>query len=170
MSIEYKTSNGEKVSVPVTMDPYKQLGITCSASPMDTKKALQKEMMKPKRQDRAMASLAYHMITSSGNQYKKTGTTYEIKAPDIFFFAAIGHREKVIAEIEKDPGLVKSVDKLQRTVMYIAARCGFSDIVETLVRKGATVNHKQRENSTPLPRSCILWAERFCYIAIGIWC
>ena len=150
MSIEYKASNGEKIRVPVTMDPYKQLGITCSTSPIDTKKAVWREMMKPKRQDRAMASLAYHMITSSSNQYKKTGTIYEIKAPDIFFFAAIGHREKVIAEIEKDPSQVSSVDELKRTVVYLAARCGFSDIVETLVRKGADVNHKQLDNSTPL--------------------
>ena len=150
MSVEYETRNGEKVSVPETVDPYKQLGIPRSASPKDTKTALQREMMKPKRQDRAMASLAYHMITSSGNQYKETGTTYKVETPDIFFFAAIGHSDKVIAEIEKDPGLVKSVDKIQRTVLYIAARCGFSDIVEPLVQKGADVNHKQRENSTPL--------------------
>ena len=150
MSFEYSTRDGEAVYIPETMDPYKQLGIPYEASPAKTKSAVFREMMKPKRQDRARASLAYHMITSIGNQYQKTSTIFEIKTPDIFFFAAIGHKKKVIAEIEKDPSLVKSADEYQRTALYIAARCGFSDIIEILIQRGADVNHKQLDNSTPL--------------------
>ena len=150
MSTEYRTSDGETIRVPGSMDPFRQLGISSTANPSVTKRAVLREMAKPKRQDRAMASLAYHMITSSGTHYEKKGTVYKVKRKDIFYYAAIGDKEKVITEIDRNTDLLGAIDPKKRTVLYLAARCGFDDLVETLVRKGANVNHRQIDNSTPL--------------------
>ncbi len=150
MSTDYRTSDGETIRVPGSMDPFRQLGISSTANPSVTKRAVLREMAKPKRQDRAMASLAYHMITSSGTHYEKKGTVYKVKRKDIFYYAAIGDKEKVITEIDRNTDLLGATDTNKRTVLYLAARCGFDDLVETLVRKGADVNHRQIVNSTPL--------------------
>ncbi len=150
MSTEYRTSDGETVKFPGKMDPFKQLGIPSTASPEETKRYVLREMAKPNRQDRAMASLAYHMITSSGACYEKKDTVYHVKKKDIFYYAAIGDKEKVIKEIDSNSELSGASDTKKRTVLYLAARCGFDDLIETLVRKGANVNHRQIDNSTPL--------------------
>ncbi len=149
MSVEYIASNGEKVVIPEKINPFSQLRISSSASPPETKKALMREISKPKRQDRALASLAYHMITSPG-KYTKRGSMYSVSDSDIFTFAAMGHKKGVVDKIDRDTSLVNSVDECKRTVMYLAARGGFGDIVELLIQKEADVNHKQKDNSTPL--------------------
>ncbi len=150
MSLEYTTSDGETVEVPVCMDPFQQLEISPSATPSVTKRAVIRELANPQRQSRAMASLAYDMITSTCCRYEKKDTMYFITRPDIFFYATIGHKDKVLAEIAMDSSLTCSVDGNQRTVLYVAARSGYEDIVEALVQKGADVNHRQRDDSTPL--------------------
>ena len=99
--------------------------------------------MKPKQQDHARASLAYNMTTSFGNRYQKKSTSRHL-------FLCSDWPQKVIAEIENDPSLVKSADEHQRTALYTATRCGFNDIIETLIQRGGEVNHKQLDNSTPL--------------------
>ncbi len=138
--------------MPKILDPYEILGISRSTSFVDTKMVLRQQITQPRRQVRALASLAYHMITS-------TNCHFEIQNPDIFFFAAIGYSEKVIDEISKNPSLLDSVDELKRTVLYLAARCGFYDTTKALIGKGASVNQKQADGSTPLHAwSCILWA------------
>ncbi len=151
MSLEYTTSDGETVEVPVCMDPFHQLEISPSATPSVTKRAVIRELANPQRQSRAMASLAYDMITSTGCRYEKKDTTYFITRPDIFYYATINHKDKVLAEIATDFSLTCSVDGNKRTVLYVAARSGYEDIiVEALVQKGADVNHRQRDDSTPL--------------------
>ncbi len=149
MSVEYTASNGEKVVFPEKINPFSQLGMSSSASPPETKKALMREISKPKRQDRALASVAYHIITSPG-KYMKRGSMYYVSNSDIFTFAAMGHKKGVVDKIDRDTSLVNSVDEFKRTVMYLAARGGFGDIVELLIQKEADVNHKQKDNSTPL--------------------
>ncbi len=137
--------------MPHILDPYKILGISTTTSFDDTKKVVRQQVTQPRRQVRALASLAYHMITSTNCQrYLRHGTHFEIKTPDIFFFAAIGNTKKVIDEISKNPSLLDSVDELERTVLYLAARCGFYDTTKALIGKGASVNQKQAGDSTPL--------------------
>ncbi len=58
MSTEYRTSDGETIRVPGSMDPFRQLDILSTASHDVTKRSVLREMAKPKRQDRAMASLS----------------------------------------------------------------------------------------------------------------
>ena len=151
MFCSYKAEGGGSVSVPKILDPYEILGISRSTSFVDTKMVLRQQITQPRRQVRALASLAYHMITSTNcRRYLKHGTHFEIQKPDIFFFAAIGYTEKVIDEISKNPSLLDSVDELKRTVLYLAARCGFYDTTKALIGKGASVNQKQAGDSTPL--------------------
>ena len=136
--------------MPGAMDPYLQLGITPSTSFAITKKVVIRELVKPERQARAMASLAYHMITSSGKRYDKKDNMYQIQNRDIHFYAAIGHTEMVLDKITSDPSLVDSADEQKRRALYLSARCGFCDTTEALIRMGANVNHQQLDDSTPL--------------------
>lgn len=147
----YEAKGGGSVIVPATLEPYKQLGITTSTSAVETKKVLRQEITRPRRQKRALASLAYHMITSTdGQRYHKRGTLFEIKNPDIFFFAAIGHTKKVLAEISKQPQLLNSKDELQRSLLYLTARSGFYDTTEALIKKGVRIDERQADDSTSL--------------------
>ena len=102
MYTSYEAKGGGTVCIPKTLDPYKQLGISTSTTFQDTKKALRKEITKPSRQARAIASLAYHMITSTSRErYTKCNTLFEIRNPDIFMFAAIGHTEKSLQRFQR---------------------------------------------------------------------
>ncbi len=138
---KYTAKGGGKVEVPKILNPYKELGITTSTSFDETKRLFRMTITRPRRQDCALASLAYHMITSTGDRYIKIhGTCFKIHNPDIFLYAAIGHTEKVLEEISKNPSLLNSVDELERTVLYLTARCGFYDTTEALIKMGADIH------------------------------
>lgn len=147
---QYTAESGGKVEVPKVLDAYKELGITPSTSFAETKRLFREAITRPGRQHRALASLAYHMITSSSDTYSKSGTCFEIKNPTIFLYAAIGHTGKVLEEISKNERLLNSEDEYKRTVIYLTARAGFYDTTEALIFKKAEVNRKQADDSTSL--------------------
>lgn len=151
MSMFYVSASGSDVAIPKTLNPYEQLGITTSTSVADTKEVLKQELTQPSRQARALASLAYHMISSTNRRrYVKYGTLFEINKPDIFTFAAIGHTEKVLEEISRNPRLLNSADELCRPLLYYTSCSGFYDTTKALLKRGAKIDQKQADDSTPL--------------------
>ena len=151
----YVSTDDGSVAIPPSLDPYKQLGISTSTSAVDTKKVLRREISQSSRRARALASLAYHMITARDEQRyskesSKEGTLFVIHNPDIFTYAAVGHTKAILAEISKDPKLLNSVDELERTLLYHTARSGFYDTTKALLKEGALIDQQQADNSTPL--------------------
>lgn len=105
MSMSYESTDGSSVDVPSALGPYRQLGISTSTSTsaIETKKVLKGELSRSSRQARALALLAYHMITPRDKQkYSKNGTLFEVRDPDIFTFATIGHAKEILARISEN--------------------------------------------------------------------
>lgn len=103
MSMSYESTDGSSVDVPSALGPYREFGISTSTSAIETKKVLKGELSRSSRQARALASLAYHMITPRDKQkYSKNGTLFEVRDPDIFTFATIGHAKEILARISEN--------------------------------------------------------------------
>ena len=148
--ITYVADGGGYVGVPRSIDPFQELGLSSGASRRETKDAYGARANRPRRQDRVMASLAYHMITSTAEgRYSKRGRLYEIKdRNDQFFLAAVGYTSSLLQRIRSET--CSRADEYGRTSLYIAARSGFYDTTKALLEKGAPVNQVQRDGSTPL--------------------
>ena len=147
----YKTENGGIVNIKRQMNPYKELQILNTASPQETKNAFRAKATSPSRQDRAMASLAYYMITSKSRQcFKKMGDQFIITNEDIFLLTAIGYTSKIIEMIGKDEGLINARNEYNHIPLYLAARAGFYDLTKILITRGSIYNHQQIHGSTTL--------------------
>jgi ankyrin repeat protein len=69
---------------------------------------------------------------------------------DVYSAAALGDQEYVLAAIKKDPAIVKSTPALDgRTLLHLAARGGFRDLVALLIEHRADV-HAAGDGFTPL--------------------
>lgn len=145
--VSYTANGGRQVRVPSSLDPYRELGLSQGASYGDTKRAYKERANKRGRQERVMASLSYHMITSTSNgRYAKRDGRYEVtNRDDQFFLAAVGHTKSLLRQLR--PG---DLDERGRTALYIAARSGFYDTARALLEKGAPVNQVQNDGSTAL--------------------
>ena len=116
-------------------------------------KAFKMRITQSVRQNRAMASVAYHMLTTTGGRYdQKCGLDeFVIKKPDHFVLAACGHTGALASEIRDRKDLLKDKDERGRTLLYIASRSGFHDMCELLLENGASmINEVQSTGSTPL--------------------
>ena len=121
-------------------------------SPAKIKEAFKGRMAQVVRQNRAMASVAYHMLTSTGDRYKKICglDEFAIAKCDHFVQAACGNTRALDFLIRLNKDLVKDKDERARTLLYIASRSGFHDLCELLLEKGASINEVQSTGSTPL--------------------
>ena len=81
------------------------------------------------RQNCAMASVAYHMLSSTANRYEqKCGLDeFVITKCDHFVLAACGHTRALASQIKSREDLLKDKDERGRTLLYIASRSGFYD-------------------------------------------
>ena len=143
-----------KVTVPRFVRPYDVLGVKSSATLAETKAAFRKIINRRKRQDRAMGSLAYHMLTSKLPRYRKIedsrGPVYEIaRSPDPFVLACVGDKAQLLAKVLQNKCVLTDRDEHGRTVLYLAARAGFYDITKALLEKGS-MDKTQEDGSTPL--------------------
>ena len=144
--IAYTADGGGYVIVPRSVDPFKELGLSPGASARATEDAYKARANFPRRQDRVLASLAYHMLTSVDGRYTRRGRQYEIRnLEDQFYLAAAGHTKLLLKR-----GSLSKTDEHGRTSLYIAARSGFYDTTKALLEKGAPVNQVQEDGSTPL--------------------
>ena len=149
----YNAKGGGRVIICEPLNPWKELGLQSSrVSRGAVKEAFKINATKPDRQNRAMVSLAYHMISSLTDRYtRKYGTDeFIVKRRDHFMLAACGHTEELALEIAKRGNLVRERDEHGRTLLYIASRSGFYDTCDLLLQNGASVNEVQCDGSTPL--------------------
>ena len=101
------------------------------------------------RQNRAMASVAYHMITSTADyhmipsgRYKEISgiDEFAITECDHFVLAACGHTRALASVINSKEDLLKDKDECAQTLLYISSISGFHDMCELLLEKGAPIN------------------------------
>ena len=121
-------------------------------SSAEIKKAFKGRLTQVVRQNRAMASVAYHMLTSTADRYQKIRglDDFAITKCDHFVLAACGDTRALDALIRASKDLVKEKDERARTLLYIASRSGFYDMCELLLEKGASINEVQSTGSTSL--------------------
>ena len=119
---------------------------------MEIEAAFKVRIRQSVRQNRAMASVAYHMLTSTADRYVQNCGLDEffITKCDHFVLAASGHTRALASEIRSREDLLKDKDERSRTLLYIASRSGFYDTCELLIEKGASINVVQSTGSTPL--------------------
>ena len=115
------------------------------------KQAFRKNIKESGRQNRALVSLANHILTSTDDaRYQRHKNLFTIKNRDHFTIAAYGNTDELKVLIRKDNSLLAASDEHGRTLLYFACKSGFNDMVETLLREGADVNKIQRDKNTPL--------------------
>ena len=149
----YNTNWGEKVVISEPVNPWQVLGFFSSdVSYGAIKAAFKTKITQSGRQNRAMVSIACHILTSSGDRYtRKPGTDeYIVTKHDHFILAACGHTVQLEFEISTKTNVVEHKDEHGRTLLYTASKSGFYDTCKMLLRKGATVDEVQRDGSTPL--------------------
>jgi ankyrin repeat protein len=71
-------------------------------------------------------------------------------AAEIHDAARAGDLAKVKALIEKDPGLIRTVDSEGKTPLHGAAEIGRKEVAAYLIEKGAVVDQRDSMNRTPL--------------------
>ena len=154
IAIDYTAAGGGRVEVPKYIWPHSELHVAVSASRGEIKDAFRRAATQASRQHRAMASLSYHILTSTISRYDdKGGGCFEIgdrAISDVFVLAAAGDTKRLLCEISRNKALLKSADEHGRTLLYLTARSGFYDTTEALLKEGAPVNEKQVDGSTPL--------------------
>ena len=149
----YGARGGGRVVISVPLNPWQVLGLNSSdASREAIKAAFKKKIHQRVRQNRAMVSIAHHMLTSSAGRYKRVEGTDEfvVTRRDHFMLAACGHTHELTLRIAKDGNIVERRDEHGRTLLYIASKSGFYDTCNLLLQKGAYVNEAQRDGSIPL--------------------
>lgn len=119
---------------------------------MDIEAAFKVRIRQSVRQNCAMASVAYHMLSSTADRYEqKCGLDeFVITKCDHFVLAACGHTRALASQIKSREHLLKDKDERGRTLLYIASRSGFYDMCELLLEKGASINEVQSTGSTSL--------------------
>ena len=150
-AIEYDAAEEGTVRVPWLVNPYQVLGVASRATPAEIKRAFRTRANQNCRQDRVMASLSYHILTTAVvGRYRKRGQEYEIIAKDNFVLASTGYTRALLRDSAHYEIILNQEDEHKRTVLYIAARCGFYDTTKALLEAGAPVNQRQNDGSTPL--------------------
>ena len=119
-ALQYYAPSGETVQVQRFVRPYEVLQIAANAPFHEIKESFRRSANHSSRQKRAMASLAYIILASKDQRYKKTNWgTYEItdkNLNDVIVLAAIGATTRLLAHIRKNKG--RFAYKHRRTQAY----------------------------------------------------
>ena len=97
--------------------------------------------------------LCYDMtLDVNGQFYSRDGEYYFPFEKNQFYHAQRGNLEKIkeILNTNEEENLLSKKDYLKRTILYIAARNGYYDLVKYLIEIGADINEIQSTGSTPL--------------------
>ena len=134
-------------SYPEILEPYKVLKIPYNASKNETKLSFRLQLSNT---NRSSTCLAYEMICNKTNFIKIDDTKYKVKKKDQFYYVHVGGLEELKTILEKNPNLIHVKDNYNRSLLYIAARNGYINICNYLLKKGAKINEVQGSGSTPL--------------------
>ena len=129
-------------NIPDTINPYEVLNISENAKPIETKKAFRKLVTNPTRSIRAKACLAYDIIVNKKN-YTKKGNEYAVNKKDHWYYCLVGDLDNLSKLIRNNKYLVHEKDPLGRTLLYQAARNGYYNMVEYLLKQGSNINETQ---------------------------
>lgn len=152
--VRYVSAGGSRVEVPRSLNPWETLHVAKNVDIPKLKSAFLVASRAPERQIRAIVSLAYDMITTTGTPgccYTADGDVYTVadtSSPN--FLVAIGDCTALQTAVERRPELKMERDSRGRTLLYRAARSGFYDVTEMLICAGSPVNIVQDDGSTPL--------------------
>ena len=103
----------------------------------------------PLRSIRRNACLAYDIICNK-DKYYKIGDKYKVKKKDCFYYTLVGDLHSLKSLIQKNKNLLYEKDNLQRSLLYLAARNGYFNITDYLLKKGININEVQSTGSTAL--------------------
>ena len=152
--ISYKTTGGRQVHINFPMDPWNILDLPSDASRGAVKQAFREKIKDPQLQDqdRALVSLAKHILTSTEpTRYQhEQNDLFSLNDRDHFTIAAYGNTHELKVLIRRDNSLLTTTDEHGRTLLYLACKSGFYGMVRMLLREGADINTIQRDGSTPL--------------------
>jgi len=132
-----------------SMDPYKVLSVSKTASHSDCKNAFRKLINSTNFKTKKKGALAYDILCNK-NSYIKNGNLYMPKQKDHFYYVTIGDLKHLESIYKKNKKILKEKDGLDRSLLYIAARNGYYDICEFLLEEGMDPNETQGTKSTPL--------------------
>lgn len=156
-------SSWQRISIFEPFNPWRLLGLHSSQAPFgEFKAAFKRSITQSIPQQRALVSLGYHIITSSGERYKRVHGTdeYVVRRRDHFFLAACGHVEELSRVINGKQYLLEDKDEYGRTLLYTASKSDFYEVCKLLLQKGASVDEPQRDGSTPLHAAAYFGHER----------
>jgi ankyrin repeat protein len=131
------------------IDPYSVLNISQSSDDTAIKDAFKNLVTSPNRTIKSKACLAYEILFNKKN-FVQYGNLYKIKVKDCFYFAIIGDLNSLKSLLKNNKNLLYSKDYLQRSLLYLAARNGYFDVTEYLLKKGIDINEVQSTGSTAL--------------------
>ena len=114
------------------------------------KKGFREKIKQPQLQDRALASLANHILTSTQPRYQRQKNLFTLKSRDHFTIAAYGNTNELKVLVRRDESLLHTSDEHGRTLLYLASKSGFYDMVKMLLREGADIDEIQKDGSTAL--------------------
>ena len=134
---------------PESLNPYLILGVTQKSSHKECQMAFLKQATLKNRMQRCKASLAYDILCNK-NKYEKFGNEYRIKNKDCFYYVVIGDYYSLRESLKYNKNDIFKKDSLQRSLLYLAARNGFYNLCEILIKKGININDVQKDGSTPL--------------------
>ena len=141
--------NIDNSTIPEELDPYQILHVTPNSSHGQCKSAFRNLINKPSRNVRIRASLAYDILCNS-NKYTKNGNFYRVKNKDHFYCVVVGDLESLSMMVYNNRRILYEKDGLERSLLYLAARNGYFNICEFLLKNGANINETQKDGSTPL--------------------
>lgn len=97
-------------------------------------------------------SLAYYLLTTPNNgRYRiENDNEFVVTKRDQFYYTVTNNLYELKRFVDKEKNIIDIGDELGRTMLYLAARSGFYDICEFLLRAGCSINKKQVCESTSL--------------------
>ena len=131
------------------INPFTTLNISRDSSPLECRRAYIKLLAYPDRSIRRNACLAYDVLCNK-DKYTRNGDIFRIKNKDCFYYSTIGDLNSLKYLIDNNKDLLYQKDGLKRSLLYLAARNGYYEVSEYLIKKGINVNEVQQDGSTAL--------------------
>ena len=131
------------------INPFTTLNISRDSSPLECRRAYIKLLAYPDRSIRRNACLAYDALCNK-DKYTRNGDIFRIKNKDCFYYSTIGDLNSLKYLIDNNKNLLFQKDSFKRSLLYLAARNGYYEVSEYLIKKGINVNEVQQDGSTAL--------------------
>lgn len=173
-TVTYLTSAKTKVVIPSEIEPYKILQVPLNVSLNDLKRAFRRLIITDNRVERALVSISYAIIGSLlsvktlSEYFKRTSQnppkfTYDASHPIVMVY--LGNCREFRSMIHNDRTICDSKCENSMSLLYIACRSGFRDLVTLLLKYGCCVNNNEC-GSTALHAACYFGHE--CVVSLLI--